>query len=132
MGLTFCLKPGMFPYICFCFFWVGVSTTAAAPILLELVAEVTYPHPEMMSAGVCLTVFGLSTFGFVQLSQVLALLPPPPLARPTPVAWPAELLHAGSAGVGWEGGLSSGHGRTRMTLCACIMTTSVWPGTRDR
>ena len=56
---------------------VGVSTTAAAPILLELVAEVTYPHPEIVSAGVCLTVFGLSTFGFVQLSQVSAPSPPP-------------------------------------------------------
>jgi hypothetical protein len=22
IGLTFCLKPGMFPYIGFCFFWV--------------------------------------------------------------------------------------------------------------
>ncbi len=54
VGLTFALKPGMLPYICFCFFWVGVSTTAAAPILLELVTEVTYPHPEMLSAGVYL------------------------------------------------------------------------------
>jgi hypothetical protein len=63
---------------------VGVSTTAAAPILLELVAEVTYPHPEIVSAGVCLTVFGLSTFGFVQLSQVFA--PSPPLSSSATVA----------------------------------------------
>ena len=33
-------------------------------------ADVTHPTPAIYSAGVCLTVFGVSTFGFVQLSQV--------------------------------------------------------------
>ena len=74
VALTVCLKPNMFEAICVCFFFVGAATTAAAPVLLELVAEVTYPHPEMVSAGVCLTVFGLSTFGFVQLSQAMKTL----------------------------------------------------------
>ncbi|EKX47247.1 hypothetical protein GUITHDRAFT_106700 [Guillardia theta CCMP2712] len=73
LGLTFSLAPKMFSSIAFCFFWVGFFTSAAAPILLELVAEVTYPQPEIYSAGVCLTVFGVSTFGFVQLSQVMAV-----------------------------------------------------------
>ena len=70
---------------------VGVSTTAAAPILLELVAEVTYPHPEIVSAGVCLPVFGLSTFGFVQLSQVFPPSPPPSSSATVAVVCPPHL-----------------------------------------
>lgn len=33
-------------------------------------AQVTYPAPESLSAGMCFMVYGLATFGFVQLSQV--------------------------------------------------------------
>jgi hypothetical protein len=58
--------------VAICFFFVGFFTTAAAPLLLELVADVTHPAPAIYSASVCLTVFGVSTFGFVQLSQAMA------------------------------------------------------------
>jgi len=70
-ALSLVLKPGMFYLILFFFFLIGVTTSAAAPFLLELIAEITYPAPESLSAGVALTVFGLATFGFVQLSQVM-------------------------------------------------------------
>mmetsp|Transcript_15017 Transcript_15017/g.36334 ORF Transcript_15017/g.36334 Transcript_15017/m.36334 type:complete len:175 (-) Transcript_15017:223-747(-) len=72
LALSVCLQPGMFEYVAVCFFFVGFFTTAAAPLLLELAADVTHPTPAIYSAGVCLTVFGVSTFGFVQLSQAMA------------------------------------------------------------
>eukprot|EP00295_Goniomonas_pacifica_P046860 CAMPEP_0175903620 /NCGR_PEP_ID=MMETSP0108-20121206/4034_1 /TAXON_ID=195067 ORGANISM="Goniomonas pacifica, Strain CCMP1869" /NCGR_SAMPLE_ID=MMETSP0108 /ASSEMBLY_ACC=CAM_ASM_000204 /LENGTH=122 /DNA_ID=CAMNT_0017225365 /DNA_START=79 /DNA_END=444 /DNA_ORIENTATION=- len=53
-------------------FLVGITTSAAAPIILELVAEVTYPHPASLSAGVLLTTYGVVTFGFIQLAQATA------------------------------------------------------------
>jgi len=71
LALSLVLRPGMFYLILFFFFLIGVTTSAAAPFLLELIAEITYPAPESLSAGVALTVFGLATFGFVQLSQVM-------------------------------------------------------------
>jgi hypothetical protein len=70
VGLSLVLKPGMFDWIFFFFLLVGIFSSAATPFLLELAAEVTYPVPESTSAGFCFTIYGLSTFGFVELSQV--------------------------------------------------------------
>ncbi|KAJ1485917.1 hypothetical protein T484DRAFT_1791696 [Baffinella frigidus] len=47
-----------------CFFFVGFFTTAAAPLLLELAADVTHPTPAIYSAGVCPTVLWMEILIF--------------------------------------------------------------------